>query len=237
MALPKIKTPTFEVKVPSNKREVKVRQFTVKEEKILLIARQSGEPADFFRAITQIVNNCMIDKLDVSKLPLFDVEYLFTKIRAVSISNISKVSFKDNEDGKVYDFSINLDQLEVKFPEGEISNTFTISPVMKFTLRYPPIEIYKDKEFFNMKDDEIFDKIVVSCLDKIYEGEKIYDASENKPEEIREFIDSLPAKIYEDMRKFLSNLPSMSHEISYKNENGKEVKITLRTIEDFFTFG
>lgn len=235
--LPKVKVPLFDVVIPSTKKSIKVRQFTVKEEKILLMANQSGEVQDFFNSILQIVSNCIMDsKINVKKLPLFDIEYIFTKIRAVSVSNISKVSYGNREENSFYDFEINLDTLEVVFPE-DISTTFKVNNELSFTLKYPPMEMYTNKEFFEVNEEGVLDMMFTKCLDKVFEGEKVYEASEQSEEEIKEFLNSLPAKTFDGLRKFFTNLPSMKHEISYTNKSGEKVNITLKTLSDFFTFG
>ena len=46
MALPKLDTPTFKLKVPSTGKTVSYRPFLVKEEKILLMARESKKTND-----------------------------------------------------------------------------------------------------------------------------------------------------------------------------------------------
>lgn len=235
--LPKIKAPIYDVTIPSTKKTIKVRPFEVKEEKILLMARQAGEPSDFFSAIAQIVQNCVLDdKFSALKHPLFDINYIFTKIRAVSISNISKLQFKDAEDEKTYDFEVDLDTVNVKFPE-EGTTMFKVSPELSFSMKYPPLSVYTKKEFFDMDEDGVFDLLVVACLDKVYEKDTVHDASESKKEEVLDFINSLPAKHYASLRKFFTDLPHLHHELKYTNTNGKEVVIQLKTIEDFFTFG
>ena len=102
MALPKIDKPTFEMLLPSQKREVKFRPFVVKEEKILLVAQQSGLEKDMVRAIKQILTNCVLDeKFDPESLTTFDLEYMFLKLRAKSVNNIIDVSYRDVEDDKL----------------------------------------------------------------------------------------------------------------------------------------
>ena len=51
MALPKINAPTYELEVPSTGEKIKYRPFLVKEEKILLIAMESGETKDMIQAV------------------------------------------------------------------------------------------------------------------------------------------------------------------------------------------
>lgn len=235
--LPKIKSPTYSTILPSSKKEVWYRPFDVREEKILLMARQSGEPSDFYRAISQISQNCLVDpSLNVQNLPLFDVSYLFTKIRAVSVSNISKVSYKDNEDGEIYSFDIDLEKIEVKFPEVS-KTTYKVNDDISFILKDPPVSLYCNKEFYELDDDKMFDKLASSCLKSIFDKETTYDISTSSEAEINEFINSLPAKYYSEIKEFLNNTPTLYYKVEYTNKNGKKVEIELRSIEDFFIFG
>ena len=98
MALPKIQHPLFDCVVPSTNKKIKIRPMLVKEEKILLMAKQANDRSDQINALKQVVNNCIAETLDIDNLALFDLEYIFTKIRAASVSNTVKLSYKDNED-------------------------------------------------------------------------------------------------------------------------------------------
>jgi len=80
MPLPKINTPTYELTLPSNRKKVKYRPFLVREEKILVLALESEDQKQITDAIVQIIGDCLITKnIDVTKLPTFDIEYLFLK--------------------------------------------------------------------------------------------------------------------------------------------------------------
>lgn len=235
MPLPKIEYPINEIEVPSMKKKFKFRPMLVKEEKILLMAKVSEDDTDIFSAVRQVVNNCCIDpSLDVDKLAIFDLEYLFLKLRSMSIGNTTEVSFRDNEDEKVYDFTIDLDTIDVKFPEN-VDKTVQITDTSGFTLRYPPATLYADKEFLNLEPSQVFDRLVLECIDKVFDGEKVYESNLYKKEEIEEFVESLPMKAYDKIRDFFNNVPSMKHEIKYNNSKGTERKIVLRNLSDFFT--
>ena len=90
MALPKLTTPTYELEVPSTDEKIQFRPFLVKEEKILMIAMESGKNADIVNAVKQIVSACTFDKIDISNIPMFDVEYIFLNIRSNTVGEISK---------------------------------------------------------------------------------------------------------------------------------------------------
>ena len=137
MPLPKIDYPIISIKVPSLKKDFRFRPFLVKEEKLLLMAKESDNASDILLAIKQIVTNCSLDdNLKIDKLALFDLEYIFLKLRAVSVDNVVKVAYKDYEDNKVYDFDINLDKIEVKFPEKN-DPKIKISEKTGIIMRYP----------------------------------------------------------------------------------------------------
>ena len=235
MALPKLTHPMIDVVVPSTNKKIKVRPMLVKEEKILLMAKTSEQVSDMLSALKQVVNNCVIDSdVDVEKLALFDIEYLFLKIRSVSVDNVTKVSYRDNEDTKVYDFEIDLDEVKVKFPE-KIEKNIAINDTMGVIMKYPDASLYSDKEFMESNEENLIDNLVSRCIDKVYEGDEMIDLKNYSADEIKEFIDSFDVNTYDKMRKFFNNLPTLYYKIEYKNSNGNERSIEMTSLSDFFT--
>ena len=109
MALPKITHPTSDVTIPSNKKKIRIRPLLVREEKILLMAKETKDETDILVALKQVVNNCIITpNIDINDFTIFDLEYLFIKIRCFSIGNITNVAYVDNEDEKTYNFSVHI---------------------------------------------------------------------------------------------------------------------------------
>ena len=206
----------------------------MKEEKILLMAKESDKEADIFSAIKQIVDVCSLEDLNVDKLAIFDLEYLFLKLRSFSIENVVKVSYKDIEDEKNYDFSIDLNEIEVKFPD-KIVNTIKITDEMGIVMKYPSASIYDDKDFLELDKDYLFE-LIIRCVDKIYEGDVIYEAKDYTRKEIGEFLENLDSKTFSSIQEFLLNSPKIEHILEYKNSFGNERKITLNSLNDFFTF-
>lgn len=234
MSLPKISYPTYNINIPSLKKTFKFRPFLVKEEKLLLMAKESATASDILAAIKQVVNNCCIDKgLDVNKLAIFDLEYAFLKLRAFSVDNICKVSYKDAEDEKIYDFEIDLNKIEVEFPK-KIDNNIKITNTTGIVMKYPSSALYDDKDFLNLKKDYLFE-LIVRCIDKIYEGDNIYESKEYKTKEIAEFVENLDSKTFNSIQEFLNTTPKIKHVIEYKNSLGNNRKIELSSLDDFFT--
>lgn len=233
--LPKIEHPIFKIKVPSTQKNHSFRPFLVKEEKVLLMAKESANPSDIFTAIKQVVTNCSLDKnLDIDKLTIFDLEYLFLKIRAFSIDNIIKIAYRDSDDGNVYDFQVDLNEVEIKFPENKIE-TIKISENAGLMMRYPSASLYEDKEFLNIQDNHYFE-LILRCVDKIYVGEEIYEVKDISRKELEDFIENLNVNVFKQVNDYLINCPRLSHTIKYTNKNGKEREIFLNSLNDFFTW-
>jgi len=239
MALPKLLTPAFSITIPSTNKKSSFRAMLVKEEKILLMAKDGEDEGDILQAIKQIVNNCSLDeKFDIDKLTFFDVEYIFLNIRAFSIGSKIKVSYRDNDDNKVRDFEVDVSKVKIVFPEyHDFKKPYSvkINANTYISMKYPPSTLYSESIYKNLTENEILDLLLISCLDKLYEGDSATDISSHSKEEILEFIDSLDIQSFEKIKQFVLDTPKLEYVIEYVNDNGKERKIVLNSLTDFFT--
>jgi hypothetical protein len=219
--------------MPSTKESVNFRPFTVREEKILLISQESEDPKDRIRAMRQIVNNCCLNlSKDIGLLPPFDLEYCFLKIRAKSVGNIVELKYRDLTDQKIYDFEVDLDEIEVTFNEEHDPN-IKINDTLGMIMKYPTIELL-DSMKINFQDPEAIFEIITNCIATIYDENNAYESSNYAQNEIYEFIESLPSKAFDDITKFFETSPVLRHELHYKDSEGTEKTITLDGIDDFF---
>ncbi len=239
--LPKIDLPIAELILPSTKQKIRIRSMTVKEEKILLRAKEGSAPNEIFLAINQVVNNCMFD-MDVNKLTLFDVEFLFLRIRSMSIGNEVEIVYTDQDDPLfatepklcTHKFTIDLDKIEVKFPETSMDIVVGTGGI---TLQYPKAGIY-NTEAFHADDpdpDALFNELVLSCMLKYYNGETVVNFNTATPAEVYEFIDNLDVKTYGKIKDFIANLPTVYHEVKYVNTAKEEKTLKLSSLTDFFS--
>lgn len=196
------------------------------------MAKTVGTDADIILAIKQIVNNCAIDKIDIDKLALFDIEYLFLKIRSQSVNNMVEVSYRDFEDEKVYDFQIDLEKVEIFYPENNDKN-IKIGKDSGIIMKYPEASLYEDKTFLNSEDN--FYQLVLRCVDKIYDGDEVHDSKNYSIKEIEEYMENLSVNVFEKVRNYLFNQPKMKYVIKYKNSLNNDRTIELNSINDFFT--
>jgi hypothetical protein len=233
MPLPKIDQPLFDVIVPSTGKKIMFRPFLVKEEKLLLISQQGGEDTEVIRAIKQILSLCVQDEdFNVDTLTTFDLEYLFLKLRAKSVNNIVKLSYRDNEDGKIYNFELDLDTIEVEMPK-DVNATIEVAEGISMVMKYPSASITdKIQQFDNEVDLMTF--FIINCIDTIMTPEEIFSASDYSDGELEEFLDQLPVTSFETIREFFEKMPKLYHKIEYTNEQGNIRSIELNNLKDFF---
>jgi hypothetical protein len=236
MALPKLMHPVFELKVPSTKQTVKFRPFLVKEEKLMLMAKQSGEQQDIINVIKQVIVNCDIENvINANELSSFDLELLFLKLRAKSVSEEIVISYNDPEDEKTYTFNLNIDEINV-YDNPDHTNIIKLSESSGIVMKYPSASLMSD---VIMKDDvtDILFFMIRGCMDQYFDGDQIVLFKDNKVEDIDKFIESLPTNTLKEFEKFFDTMPKLYHKIEYTNEMGTKREVELKSIEDFFTLG
>jgi len=236
MALPKIDTPTFSLELPSSKEEIIFRPFLVKEEKILLTAKESGEKIDIYNAIKAIINNCVLtDGFDVNKVPIFDMEFIFIQIRAVSVGNIVKFKVEDSDDGITYDLELDLYDVKVNFPEDH-STKVMITDDVGLILKYPTPKI-SDELSSKQSLSEVTDVTINACIDQIFDDEEVYLWKQESEKDKKDFLESLPIDAYNQIQKFFETSPQIEHVVTYTNSNNTEKRVVFRDLDDFFTLG
>ena len=236
MALPKLNTPTYELEVPSSDEKISYRPFLVKEEKILLMAMESGKNEDIIQAVKDIVSECTFNKLNLGTLPMFDVEYIFLNIRAKSIGEISKLKLLCPDDKKTYaNVEINLEKVQVQVGDNH-TNKIELTDEMGMIMTYPTINSFTDTGIQQINANNMID-IVSSCILQIYEkkGEKVYDSKDQTKKELTEFVESMNTSQFKQVQAFFDTMPKLKHEVKIKNpKTKKESKITLTGLNDFF---
>ena len=213
MSLPKLTAPIFTIEMPSNKKSVKFRPFTVKEEKLLLLASESEEPKFINDTITQVLNNCFIDDIDIGILATFDVEYLFIQLRAKSVNNIVKLRFKDDND-KVITQDIDLEDVKVHFDPNH-TNKIQLNDEVSMIMKYPSFNMI---EKMSTNDNKELTEVISACIDKVYTAEEVMDLNDYTQAEVTTFIESFTSKNMREIEAFFNSLPKLKLDILYKDE-------------------
>jgi hypothetical protein len=211
--LPKIDLPTYNLKLPSNGKEVKIRPFLVKEEKLLLIALESGDDAEIINTSKQVINNCLIDSsVNTETLPFFDIDYLLIALRAKSVGESIEIKFTCNNEvdgnrcGAVFPANIDITNCEiVKNPE--IKNTINLSGTILVKMKYPS---YSAMKLLMSDEDDITKKvkIISNSIELIQDKDKVYTTKDFSKEELISFIENLTQDQFKKLETFVENFPT-----------------------------
>ena len=217
MALPMMKTPLYNVTIPSTKKEVQFRPFLVKEEKALLIAQQSEDPKVMINTLKAIIADCIIGDIDANKLAVFDYEYLFTQIRAKSVGEIVELLFLcdtcTDEKAKAQ-VNLNIANFEVKFPEGHDSKIELFDDV-GVIMKNPSLDtLEKLDKLGNNSAETIFD-VVSDCIESIYSTEEVFNSKDHTREELITFLENLTQEQFKKIENFFITMPKLSQDIEY----------------------
>ena len=238
MALPIIETQTYELTLPSADVKVKFRPFLVKEEKVLLQALESQEQKEIVNALKNIVSACTFGSLNVDELPTFDLEYVFLQVRAKSVGEVAKLKVLCPDDKTTYaDVEVDLSKVDVQVDDKH-TNNIVIDEDKKIgmILKYPTLNSVDPTADFSkgVKTETLFE-IIGNSIFQIYEGEKVYNASDYKKDELNKFIESLDSKSFTKVQEFYNTMPKLIHEIEVENPKTKvKSKVTLQGLTDFF---
>jgi len=239
MALPKInETLNFNMTIPSTGQRVKYRPYLVKEEKILLQAFESKDMQMCLSAMSDTLSACLEEKANVvvEKLATFDIEYMFTQIRAKSVGETSDIIITCTEEScaEPNEYVVDLETLNIDAPKG--SNVVSITSDISVELKYPTYETMinegvKQKEQANSTALQL----ITDCISAVLtQDERIDTASESK-ESMEEFVSNMTAHQLKGITEFLENMPALKHDAKFKCKKcGHDNNVLLKGLSDFF---
>jgi hypothetical protein len=232
MPLPKISQPLFQMTVPSTGDKINYRPFTVKEEKILLIAQESNDIDQVVLSIKQILGNCIQD-YDIEKLAVFDLEYILLQIRAKAVNNELKFKIIDPETEEEVEVELDVNDIEIVRSDKH-SKMINVTDDIVLKMRYPTIDFIRSLQSAEDNQQEALFGIMKSCIEAVVEGEQVYKMSDFTDEEVDSFLDSLDARVINSVRDFFDTIPKMKYEVKYHTKDGTEKTFVAEGTETFF---
>ena len=237
MTLPKINVPEYSLVIPSTDEEIKFRPFLVKEEKLLLIAQETGDEKALYLAIKTLINNCCFEKIDVDKLPLFDIEYIFLQIRAKSVDEIATVKVICPDDGETeVEVKINLTEVQVHMSEKH-NFKIPLTDDIGIEMAYPnlaSILLTSEQNVEQSASDKMF-QMIQDCMLQIWQGEETFDATDYTDKDKKDFLESLNHKQFEKVSQFFETMPTVKHEVEVTNPKTQVVsKVEIEGMNSFF---
>jgi hypothetical protein len=225
--------PILLINLPITKKEIVMRVMTIKEEKILLTAQSSKNQMELLHAMMVCLNNCMVESnnVDLYKIPFYELQYIFLHLRSASVNKITKLLIQD-EYNKIKKHEVTIDITNVNFITNNNEMLVMFSHNEGLEMMYPTFDTVKKMLLF---DDPIEKTIefLKHCIRKIFTENSVYNTNTMTTEELTNYIESLPASYFENLKQFIDNLPKITYEIEYTNTKGEYRKIVLDDLENF----
>ena len=241
MGLPTIKTPQYELVLPSTGKTIKYRPFLVKEEKILILALESQNTKEITNAIKQVLKDCIITKgVKVEELPTFDIEFIFLNVRGKSVGESLDLIITCGDDGETQvPVTVFIDQIKVE-EDPEHKRDIQLDTDLVLRMKYPSLDQFIKTNFdFSSEQssssiDRSFD-IISSCIDVIFNAEESWSAADSTKKELTDWIETLTPNQFKEIEKFFDTMPRLSHTVKVINPKTKvESDVTLEGLTSFF---
>ena len=234
MALPKLDTPVYELEQPSTGETIKYRPFLVKEQKTLMMASESNDDKQVKEALARLISNCTFSKVDPYKLPLFDIEFLFLRIRGKSVGEKIDLNLLCPDDNETrVNKTINLEEIGVNMKVGH-TNEISITDKIKMVMRYPTLNDMTDISTEANNIEDVF-SMIKRCVHEIHDDEKVYNRVDVSDSELDEFIDSLTGEQFEKVGGFFETMPKVQHSVEVTNpKTKKKGEVVIEGIQSFF---
>ena len=231
MALPKLNTPTYELELPSTSKKIKYRPFLVKEQKILMMAQDSEDETEISEAVGSLVQSCTFGEIDPKTSPMFDIEFLFLKIRGKSVGDKIELNLICPDDGKTQvKKTIDLEDVGIHMLEDH-TNEIAVSDECKIIFRYP---ILSDMKGVAVSDISSAFSVITSCISEIHYGDDIYNKNDISEKDVEEFIDSLTGEQFEKVTGFFQTMPKLRYVVEVINpETKKSNEIVVEGLQSF----
>ena len=233
MALPKLTTPEYEMELPSTGETIKYRPFLVKEQKLLLMAQESNNNKQIASAMGKLVSDCTFEKVNAKRNPMFDIEYVFLKVRSKSVGESVELTLTcpDDEKTKVK-HKVNLDEIVVQIKD-EHTNQIHLTDDIKINFRYPLMSDMTSMPDTMTQTQTIF-HFLTNCIESIEEGDVVHNRVDITKKELDDFIDSFTGEQFENVTNFFESMPKLRHVVEVTNPNTKvKSEVVLEGLESF----
>ena len=220
MALPKLDTPTYRLTIPSTREEIEYRPFLVKEQKLLMMAQESEDERQVIDTVGKLVSSCTFEKIDSDNSPLFDIEYVFLKIRGKSVGEKIKLNLTCPDDEKTQvETEIDLEDVSVQMA-ADHTNEIQITDTVKMFLKYPILKNMKSVASDDSQTKQVFE-VLSQCIHEIHFGEQVFNRVDISKKDINEFIDQLTSGQFDKILDFFNTMPKLRHVIPVTNPKTK----------------
>ena len=235
MALPKLQSQVYELEQPSTGEKIKYRPFLVKEQKTLMMASESGDDKQIRDSLAGIISSCTFEKVDPFIIPMFDVEFLFLRIRGKSVGEKIELNLLCPDDSETrVKTTLNLEDVGVNQKVGH-TNEISVTDKIKIIMKYPSLN---DMVGMSGNENAGFDEVIdmmKRCVHEVHDGETVHNKIDMSESDLDEFIESLTTEQFQGLADFFDTMPKVSHSIEVTNpKTKKKGEVVIEGIQSFF---
>ena len=164
---------------------------------------------------------------------MFDLEYVFLKIRGKSVGEKVTLNLICPDDKETtVPFELDLEEVGVQILD-EHTNEINISDEVKVLFRYPLLTDMKDMKAESTDIEKVF-YFLTSCITSIHYGDEVYQRIDLKDKEIEDFIDQFTGEQFELVTEFFNSMPKLRHIVEITNPKTKvKSEVLLEGLESF----
>lgn len=237
MPLPIIQTPRYETTLPSNGKKIQYRPYLVKEEKMLMIALESSDSKQIMNAVKDTIAACTFNKVDPNEMPIFDLEYMFLRLRAKSVGEISKLSLRCEKCEKNTKVDVNLDEIKIDTTNLP-SSTIPLTDKIGVSMIWPKVDLisqYSQADGAAVNQANMAFDIIIGCIESVYDENGVYPTAEQTKADVTQFVESLNQDQFKKIQAFIEAMPKLEHNIEFNCAHCKEKNsLLLKGIQSFF---
>jgi len=232
--IPSVTVPTYKMILPVSKDEFEFRPFLVKEEKILLMAKETENVKEAFLALNEVINKCTFEKMKSSNYSVADTEYAFLQIRGKSIGETLDLNLicPNKECKKSTITTVHVEDFVLDREIDNQHNTISVGGI-KVIMKYPALE-QVGEIIDNFTEDTVI-SIIAKSIDSMYNDEEKIVIDESNIEDVIEFINNLTIQDFSKFKEFFNNVPKLRKKITLDcNHCGEQNSFEVDGITSFF---
>lgn len=203
-----------------------------------MVALESKNQKQTTKAVKDVISACVLTEgFNVNELTLFDLEWVFLKLRSKSVGETTEIKVKCEECETQHDTEINLEDLEVTgLGEDDEDKIIQLTDTVGITMKYPSADDVEGISENELKSVKGVLKLIVNCMETIFDEDNVYPCKDETRKSVEEFLDSLNSAQFQKITQFFTKIPAITHDIEFTCTKCKhENKIELKGLQSFFS--
>lgn len=234
MPIPLVKVPRYQMTLPLSGEVVDYRPFLVKEEKLLVMAKDSGDKGLIIRTVGDIVRDCTDGKVDSKVASMFDVQYAFLALRGKSVGEEIEYFLVCGKCGFKTTSLTRSDEFKLIQTAGH-SNIVVVDESIRLTMKYPTFEHFLKLFGETESGEPDIDGVVEECVDTMVTEEEVIKITKDNIWDLGKFIGSMLPAQYDRLEKFFETMPVFQCSKEYQCERcGTNNIVNIGGVNNFF---